>query len=110
MHINFFYFDISVRLDNNSTIHPIIDLDVNNFSAMFRHSAPYIAMHRGTIMVIHIAGFVLKQKDNFAAIMDDISILKLLGIKLVLVHALIKVVANPFELIYYREKKYIFTL
>ena len=42
-------------------------------------------------MVIHIAGFVLKQKDNFAAIMDDISILKLLGIKLVLVHALNKV-------------------
>ena len=36
-------------------------------------------------MVIHIAGFVLKQKENFAAIMDDISILKLLGIKLVLV-------------------------
>ncbi len=68
----------------NSTIQPI-DLDVNNFSAMFRHSAPYIAMHRGTIMVIHIAGFVLKQKENFAAIMDDISILKLLGIKLVLV-------------------------
>eukprot|EP00597_Dinobryon_sp_UTEXLB2267_P009551 CAMPEP_0170084782 /NCGR_PEP_ID=MMETSP0019_2-20121128/19868_1 /TAXON_ID=98059 /ORGANISM="Dinobryon sp., Strain UTEXLB2267" /LENGTH=599 /DNA_ID=CAMNT_0010300993 /DNA_START=34 /DNA_END=1833 /DNA_ORIENTATION=- len=61
------------------------DLDLSFFSAMFRHSAPYIAMHRGTVVVIHIAGYVLKNKDCFVAMMDDISILHLLGIKLVLV-------------------------
>jgi hypothetical protein len=65
-----------------------LELNVDKFSAIFRHSAPYIAMHRGTVMIIHIAGYVLKQKDNFDAIMDDISILQLLGIKLVLVSLL----------------------
>lgn len=55
------------------------------FSAIFRHSAPYIAMHRGTIIVVHIPGSTLKNRRVFESIMDDISILHLLGVKIVLV-------------------------
>ena len=62
-----------------------IDLDTKQFASIFRYSAPYIAMHRGSIMVIHIGGYIFQNKSVFDDIMDDISILQLLGIKLVLV-------------------------
>lgn len=62
-----------------------IELDTSQFGSIFRHSAPYIAMHRNAIMVIHIGGYIFQNKAVFENIMDDISILQLLGIKLVLV-------------------------
>jgi hypothetical protein len=37
-------------------------LDLTNFSTIFRHSAPYIAMHRGSVMVIHLPSCTLS--DN----------------------------------------------
>lgn len=55
------------------------------FASIFRQSAPYIALHRGSIMVVHIPGFVLRNKRQFENIMGDISILHLLGVKLVVV-------------------------
>ena len=61
------------------------DLDINKFGSVFRQCAPYIAMHRGHVMVIHIAGQALQDKERFDAVMDDISILHLLGVQLVLV-------------------------
>lgn len=57
----------------------------DRFASIFRQSAPYIAMHRGSIMVIHIPGSVLRCKKVFDGIMDDIAILHLLGVKLVLI-------------------------
>ncbi|KAJ1432259.1 Aspartate/glutamate/uridylate kinase [Ochromonadaceae sp. CCMP2298] len=60
-------------------------MDFNKFGTLFRHSAPYIAMHRGTVMVLHVSGSLLKNRHSFDSIMDDLSILHLLGIKLVLV-------------------------
>lgn len=60
-------------------------LDFNQFAAIFRHSAPYIAMHTDSTMVVHIAGYIINNKEYFDAVMDDITILKLLGVRLVLV-------------------------
>eukprot|EP01038_Epipyxis_sp_PR26KG_P004123 gene4123-5877_t len=60
-------------------------IDIQQFASIFRNCAPYIAMHRGAIMVIHIGGHIFQNKESFEAVMDDISILHLLGIQLVLV-------------------------
>jgi len=60
-------------------------LDLTKFSTIFRHSAPYIAMHRGSVMVIHLPSCTLSDNEAFEGVMDDIAILHLLGIKLVLV-------------------------
>jgi hypothetical protein len=60
-------------------------MDAIQFGAIFRQCAPYIAMHRGTIMVIHLGGKSLYSRDDFDAVIDDISILHLLGVQLVLV-------------------------
>lgn len=69
---------------NNNTKHSF-EYEFDPFTTMFRQGAPYIAMHRGSTIVIHIGGHCLKNKRTFDAIMDDISILHLLGVKLVLV-------------------------
>ena len=61
------------------------EMDAIQFGAIFRQCAPYIAMHRGTIMVIHLGGKSLYSRDDFDAVIDDISILHLLGVQLVLV-------------------------
>ena len=61
------------------------DLDTTNFGAIFRQCAPYIAMHSGCTMVIHLGGQVMQNRENFESVLDDISILHLLGVRLVLV-------------------------
>jgi amino-acid N-acetyltransferase len=60
-------------------------LDSSNFGAIFRQCAPYIATHRGTLMVIHIPGHVLADPSVFQGVIDDIGILHLLGVRLILV-------------------------
>ena len=57
------------------------------FGSVFTQCAPYIAQHRGTIIVIHLPSklFHKDKKDLFEKIMDDISILHLLGVQLVLI-------------------------
>ena len=62
-------------------------LTSNQFGSIFAQSAPYIAQHRGSIMVIHLPSklFHKHNRELFDKIMDDISILHLLGIQLVLV-------------------------
>ena len=42
-------------------------------------------MHRNTKVVVHIPGHVIKDKEKFEAVLDDISILHLLGVQLILV-------------------------
>lgn len=61
------------------------ELNTVEFGSIFRQCAPYIAMHRGTTMVIHLGGQTLTEREDFDAIMDDLSILHLLGVQLVLV-------------------------
>lgn len=61
------------------------DLDATNFGAIFRQCAPYIAMHSGCTMVIHLGGQAMQNREDYEAVLDDISILHLLGVKLVLV-------------------------
>lgn len=78
----------AITLPPDSVIDPVMatdNLSYYQFGAIFRHSAPYIAMYRGSVMVIHVPGAVLFKKKLFQGLMDDISILHLLGIKLVLV-------------------------
>ena len=61
------------------------ELNTVEFGSIFRQCAPYIAMHRGTTMVIHLGGQTLNERSDFDAIIDDLSILHLLGVQLVLV-------------------------
>ena len=49
----------------------------------FRHSAPYIHAYRGRVVVILMPGEVMQQ-DHFKTIVQDISLLSSLGLKLVL--------------------------
>lgn len=61
------------------------DTDFSNFATIFRDSAPYIAMHRGSTMVIHLPGSTFQNRALFEGIIDDLSILHLLGVRLILV-------------------------
>ncbi|KAJ1627528.1 hypothetical protein T492DRAFT_909225 [Pavlovales sp. CCMP2436] len=56
-----------------------------HFADLLRDAAPYIAMHRDSAMVIHIPGEAIERAAEFAAIMDDIALLNLLGVQLVIV-------------------------
>lgn len=74
-----------------ATVHSIAneksadDLDTTNFGNIFRQCAPYIAMHSGCCMVIHLGGQAMQNREDYEAVLDDISILHLLGVQLVLV-------------------------
>jgi amino-acid N-acetyltransferase len=61
------------------------ELESNQFGSVFRQCAPYIAMHRGSTIVIHIDSALFGNKKRFDAIVDDISILHLLGVHIVIV-------------------------
>lgn len=49
------------------------------FVEQFRACAPYIRAHLGAVMVIHMGGEVLED-PNFMSIMDDLGLLRLLGV------------------------------
>jgi amino-acid N-acetyltransferase len=57
----------------------------DTFASIFQQSAPYISMHRGSTMIIHLGCAVFRSKKTFDQVMDDISILHLLGVKIVLI-------------------------
>lgn len=54
------------------------------FVDTFRMSSPYIHAHQGLVFVIHIPGALLAEK-LFASVMEDIALMRIVGIKLVLV-------------------------
>lgn len=61
-------------------------LSPKDFGAIFRQCAPYIAMHGGSTLVIHLPSFILfGSQERFDAVMDDFSLLNLLGVRLVIV-------------------------
>ncbi|EIL1177540.1 amino-acid N-acetyltransferase [Salmonella enterica] len=51
----------------------------------FRHSVPYINIHRGKTFVIMLGGEAIEH-DNFSSIVNDIGLLHSLGIRLVVVY------------------------
>ena len=51
----------------------------SSFVDLFRACAPYIRAHLGAVMVIHMGGEVLEY-PNFLSIMDDLGLLRLLGV------------------------------
>eukprot|EP01041_Mallomonas_annulata_P001080 gene1080-2110_t len=61
------------------------ELKSEQFASIFQQCAPYIAMHRGSKIVLHIPSHVIADREVFDAVMDDICILHLLGVQLVLV-------------------------
>eukprot|EP01041_Mallomonas_annulata_P009200 gene9200-19071_t len=61
------------------------DLRADQIAQIFHQCAPYITQHRGSVVVIHIPGNILKNKESLDAITDDISLLHLLGVSIILV-------------------------
>ena len=56
-----------------------------SFVDIFRSSTPYIKMHRGSTMVIHIDTRVLDEERLLAELMDDVALITVLGVMPVLV-------------------------
>lgn len=54
------------------------------FVEMFRNSAPYISMHRGSVMVLHIPGDIMGTVA-FERTLDDVALMSLLGVKICIV-------------------------
>ena len=52
---------------------------------IFSRMAPYIAVHRGTTMVIHIPGEVMMDEKTTENVLRDVLLLKSLGVKIVLI-------------------------
>merc|ERR1719265_104606 len=61
-----------------------------DFGAMFQECAPYIDLHREKIIVMHIPGTVMKNREELSRVVDDIRCLHLLGSKLVLVTGVVE--------------------
>jgi amino-acid N-acetyltransferase len=61
------------------------DKDQDRFVSNIRQAAPYIKTHRGTTMVITFGGEALLD-DGVDQLVNDISLLNTLGVRLVLVH------------------------
>ena len=61
-----------------------MDNNINNVK-WFRSAAPYINAHRGKTVVLMFGGEAVSH-PNFANIIHDISLLRSLGVKLVVVH------------------------
>jgi amino-acid N-acetyltransferase len=72
-------------MSNTSSSISADEMDPWNFGDIFRQCAPYIAMHRNSIVVIHISSHVFKHRIIFDSVIDDISILHLLGVNIVIV-------------------------
>ncbi|CAL6351571.1 unnamed protein product [Bathycoccus prasinos] len=66
---------------------PAASLSKDQFVNFFRMALPYITMHKSSVFVIHIPGNVMRDKKSnvFKSVMQDIIILRELGVKLVLV-------------------------
>ncbi|OQR98128.1 amino-acid acetyltransferase [Thraustotheca clavata] len=58
--------------------------ELNSFTEMFRSMSPYINVHRGTKVVIHLCGALI-ESSNFASTMQDIALLNSFGIHIILV-------------------------
>ena len=57
----------------------------DTFVKIFRSCTPYIKMHQGCVMVIHIASEALERNELFDQLMEEVATLSLLGVKPVLV-------------------------
>ena len=75
---------------------PKVEFDKNgsivssSFVQMLRDSAPYVDAHRGKVMVVHVSSKLMKVRTYdgkviWNSVLDDISLMWLLGVKVVLV-------------------------
>lgn len=62
---------------------PLVDPS-STFVELFRSCTPYIKMHQGRTMVIHVASEVLDDKELFDSLMEEVAVLALLGVRPVL--------------------------
>lgn len=62
---------------------PLVDPKAT-FVDLFRACTPYIKMHQGSTMVIHVASEVLDHRHLFDPIMEEVAVLALLGVRPVL--------------------------
>jgi amino-acid N-acetyltransferase len=75
---------VTLKLDvDNPLPVPLVDPSAT-FVQLFRACTPYIKMHQGSTMVIHVASEVLDQKHLFDPIMEEVAVLALLGVRPVL--------------------------
>ena len=72
---------VEVPLDGNAELLSRTDTFVNTF----RGCAPYIKMHSGKVMVIHMASVLLDKPQIFDEMMEDIASMSVLGVRIVLV-------------------------
>lgn len=53
---------------------------------MLKHAVPYIRLYKGKIFVIKVGGRVVGRRDMLDCLIEDVSLLQQVGIKIVLVH------------------------
>ena len=64
---------------------PTINKGVDSFIKNLRASLPYLEKFYNEIFVIKFSGYTLQQ-DNFSSLLDDLILLRRIGIKIILVH------------------------
>ncbi|WP_281648959.1 amino-acid N-acetyltransferase [Parendozoicomonas sp. Alg238-R29] len=62
-----------------------MDINSEDYVKFFRQTSPYIHAHRGRTFVLMLPGEALDD-DNFANIVNDIALLRSLGVRLILVY------------------------
>jgi len=67
------------------------------FVTNIRSAGPYLHMHAGKMMVVHLDDSILDSPNEFEALMEDIGLVKMLGVRLVLVMSLEHTVKKRLE-------------
>lgn len=65
--------------------------DINEYAQWFRASSPYIRAHRGKTFVV-VLGADTQDAPTFPAIVHDLALLHVLGVRLVLVHEVVETI------------------
>ncbi|MBI3548864.1 MAG: acetylglutamate kinase [Elusimicrobia bacterium] len=53
---------------------------------MLRHAIPYIRLYKGKIFVVKVGGRIVGKRDSLDSLIEDVSLLQQVGVKIVLVH------------------------
>ena len=55
-------------------------------AAVLTEALPYILDFRGSVVLVKVGGSVMEGEDSFSSLMDDISFMRAVGMKIVIVH------------------------
>ena len=83
-------------MNNMNNMNNMSNVDNINNVKWFRNAAPYINAHRGKTVVLMFGGEAVSH-PNFSNIIHDISLLRSLGVKLVVVHGARPQIENRIE-------------